>query len=45
MTWTAGKDVARLEVDLKAKTGVVNYSSEDGEQQFFCAEAAALTED
>jgi hypothetical protein len=37
--------VARLEVNLKAKTGVVKYSSKDGEQQFFCAQVAALTAD
>jgi sucrose phosphorylase len=45
MTWTSGVHVARLEVNLKAKTGVVKYSSKDGEQQFFCAQVAALTAD
>jgi len=45
MTWTSGVHVARLEVNLKDKTGVVKYSSKDGEQQFFCAQVAALTAD
>lgn len=43
MTWTAGQNFARLEVDLKAKAGVITFSTADGEQQLFCAETDALT--
>ena len=45
LTWTSGEQFARLEVDLKARTGVVHYSSSDGVQQFQCADAPALTAD
>jgi sucrose phosphorylase len=45
MTWTEGQNFARLEVDLKAKAGIITYSSDDGEQQFFCTEADAMTAD
>lgn len=43
MSWTAGQNFARLEVDLKAKAGVITFSTADGEQQLFCAEADAMT--
>ena len=43
MTWTLGQNFARLEVDLKAKAGVITFSTADGEQQLFCAETDALT--
>lgn len=45
LAWAAGAHYARLEVDLKAKTGVVHYSSADGEHKFLCNEAEALTTD
>jgi sucrose phosphorylase len=34
LSWTAGEDAIRLEVDLRAKTGVIHFSSPLGEQQF-----------
>jgi len=34
LSWTAGEDAIRLEVDLRAKTGVIYFSSPAGEQQF-----------
>ncbi len=32
LTWTAGEHVARLEVDLKGKTGVIQFSAESGQR-------------
>ena len=43
MTWTAGQNFARLEVDFTNKSGVITCSTADGEQQLFCSEAEALT--
>lgn len=37
LSWTAAAEYARLEVDLKAKTGVIFYSSASGEQRFVMA--------
>jgi sucrose phosphorylase len=34
LSWTAGEQWIRLEVDLKAKTGVIHHSTSTGEQQF-----------
>ncbi|PUE46815.1 sucrose phosphorylase [Limnohabitans sp. 2KL-1] len=34
LSWTAGAEYARLDVDLKSKTGVVVYTTAAGEQQF-----------
>jgi len=34
LSWNAGEDSIRLEVDLKAKSGVIYFSSPDGEQKF-----------
>lgn len=34
LSWNAGEDAIRLEVDLRAKTGVIHFSSPVGEQQF-----------
>jgi len=34
LSWVSGAEYARLEVDLKSKTGVIFYSTPAGEQQF-----------
>lgn len=45
LKWTEGQDFAILEVDLNAKTGTITHSTDEGEQQFFCAETDVMTID